>query len=274
MADRDNLLPVRESAGLPGGAALLRGVANWEAFVLKTLGLRPRPGSVIPGVTPLAATWLGPQPLGVINPTYFGLPEDYLFGYTPHEFLHGVDKGLLDPGAVREATLRGVARFERFFGLPPHAGDLVRSQPNAFEIFSRRLSQQLAADLQAARELQLIDYGLLPSGVTRPISDERASRLRQIISTLGTPTGGDYGDSGPVTHRRPLLASERGTDTSGDYGADTTAAADPNDLLPRAPYPRAKAEPETNPTVTTGDQDSGTRTPRFLRGLSSGRRDP
>ena len=61
-----------------------------ENLLLKLSGLKAVPGKLLPRPTPFILTWLGPQPIGVIPPEWYGLPEDYFFGFTPEEVLAGI----------------------------------------------------------------------------------------------------------------------------------------------------------------------------------------
>lgn len=54
-------------------------------MAVEGLGLRVPKGKIIPRPTPLIVTWLAPQPVGVVPPHYYGLPERYFFGHSPED---------------------------------------------------------------------------------------------------------------------------------------------------------------------------------------------
>lgn len=76
-----------------------------ENILLKLAGLKPVAGKLIPRPTPLILTWLAPQPVGVVPPEWYGLPENYFFGFTPEQVLAGV-------GATQTAEQR--ARIQEY----------------------------------------------------------------------------------------------------------------------------------------------------------------
>lgn len=59
-----------------------------SAFVkfLHSLGAK-KSGRYGIGLNKFALTWLAPAPVGIVPPKYFGLPEDYFFGFTPSQVL-------------------------------------------------------------------------------------------------------------------------------------------------------------------------------------------
>lgn len=79
----------------------------------KMLGLEPTHGGYLPrGFTPFAATYFVPQPIGIVDPSAYGLHHDWLFGVTydklallytdPEELARRIEqqKGLHSPPAA------------------------------------------------------------------------------------------------------------------------------------------------------------------------------
>lgn len=75
-------LPPVVGARDPGG--------RLEHLLFELSGFKIVPGRVVPRPNPLIITYLAPQPVGFVPPRFFGLPEDYFFGFTAEEVLRNV----------------------------------------------------------------------------------------------------------------------------------------------------------------------------------------
>jgi hypothetical protein len=115
-------------------------------MLLGGAGFHHVPGArVIPiRPSPLIISWLAPQPVGVVPPRYFGLPENYFFGFTPKEVF-----GF----ALGEAAAQGERERKALRDLLPLAERLneLRQFPHPIPTNELAIAQELAAKVEAVR---------------------------------------------------------------------------------------------------------------------------
>jgi len=177
----------------------------------KMLGLEPTHGGYLPrGFTPFAATYFVPQPIGIVDPSVYGLHHDWLFGVTydklallytnPEELARRIEqqKGLhLPPATVK--PVRGpqsVGPFDYPFllfggGIDYASGNTAPQQTGA--TFTEQERLQIAFDEALIERLSGSPPGLYPvvfPGGQRAIYEvDQAGNFAPVGTLLTLPDG-------------------------------------------------------------------------------------
>jgi hypothetical protein len=116
--------------------------------------------------SPLILTYAAPQPIGLVPPSTYGLPDDYFFGFTTHEMMDIASGQAVENAAARleqqRQRLLSAARTPGGFGaldrerLNQLRGDVERLLPNRTPITAAERAEILAA-IRAQQALYVED---------------------------------------------------------------------------------------------------------------------
>jgi hypothetical protein len=162
--------------GGPSNPTLLASSGNpLRHLLVEGAGLKFYKGIKLPLPGPLFATWLGPKPIGFLEPETFGLPRDYFLGLTPEEILDLASGEAAKQGAEQRKVLQSAqAAAVRLAQLQANIGVASDLQLQLAEAVVYRL-QALQASSEYFRNR--ID---VPIGILTDIDRERFKRLRAV----------------------------------------------------------------------------------------------
>ena len=232
--------------GLMAAARFFPIATGAAATVLAGVGVRG--GRVT--VSSAIALWILPQPFGAVDPSYYDLRGNYLREYTRRlglppiqsELLHAYEDNPQTDDKYRQVVIeKGARAYERYTVL----------------LETHELEEDYRLFLRARVGLAATPRGFDPEPLVASAA-EALSRRRGGVAKVQTIFNEVSAELAGVHTRRLLLE-----------GVVLAPYA-----IRRGAWSAAEAEVDSQTGPTTLATHAATQTPRFLRGMQSGRRDP